>query len=477
VPVLEALAYRLRTAELLLVLDNCEHLIDACAGLVAALLAGAPGLRVLVTSREPLGVPGEAICPVPPLPVPPGDAGTADVAAAPAVRLFADRASSARAGAEVLASSVAVIGRICRELDGLPLAIELAAARASVLSVPEIEAHLADKFAFLAYRRPTADPRHQGLRAAIDWSYHLLPAAEQVTLAQLSVFAGGFALAQAAQVCCGGDRAQALDTVDRLASKSLLVAETAGPWTRYRMLETIRQYAAGHLADAGETAHAQERHAEAFLGLAEREPDLAVLSAEQENFRAALGWALSQDSDTGPRLARALSRFWLARGFLYEAQGWLERALIADPADPWLRADLHRLRGAVLYAAGDLEQAQAALARGLQVATAAGLPAIQARIGSCRPKSRFCRAAPSLKPSRRARRLRRYWSPAGTLRAWPRRGCRSASCGARVVTAWLPNKPSSGPPPGPGEAATTARSRSLKPGWRFSSGACPCRPR
>ena len=312
---------------------------------------------------------------MPPLPVPPGDAGPVDVAAAPAVRLFADRASSARAGAEVLASSVAAI---CRELDGLPLAIELAAARASVLSVPEIEAHLADKFAFLAYRRPAADPRHQGLRAAIDWSYHLLPAAEQRTLAQLSVFAGGFALAQAAQVCCGGDRAQALDTVDRLASKSLVVAETAGPWTRYRMLETIRQYAAGHLADAGGTAHAQERHAEEFLGLAEREPDLAVLSAEQENFRAALAWALSQDSDTGPRLARALSGFWLARGFLYEAQGWLERALTAGPADPWLRADLHRLRGAVLYATGDLEQA---LAQGLQVATAGRLPAIQARIG------------------------------------------------------------------------------------------------
>jgi DNA-binding SARP family transcriptional activator len=142
VPVLEALAYRLRSAELLLVLDNCEHLIDACAGLAAALLAGAPGLRVLATSREPLGVPGEAICPVPPLALPAGDAGPADVAAAPAVRLFADRASAARAGADVLASAVAVTGRICRDLDGLPLAIELAAARASVLSVAEIEAHL-----------------------------------------------------------------------------------------------------------------------------------------------------------------------------------------------------------------------------------------------------------------------------------------------------------------------------------------------
>ena len=153
VPVLEALRYRFRSADLLLVLDNCEHLLDACAGLAAALLSSAPGLRVLATSREPLGVPGEAAYPVPPLAVPPEDADPADMAAAPAVRLFADRASAARAGTEVLASSVAVIGRICRELDGLPLAIELAAARASALSVAEIEAHLADKFAILAYRQ------------------------------------------------------------------------------------------------------------------------------------------------------------------------------------------------------------------------------------------------------------------------------------------------------------------------------------
>src|SRR5262249_35477056 len=208
----------------------------------------------------------------------------------------------------------------------------------------------------------------------IDWSYHLLPAAEQRTLAQLSVFAGGFALAQAAQVCCGGDRAQALDTVDRLASKSLVVAETAGPWTRYRMLETIRQYATGHLAGAGETAHAQERHAEAFLGLAEREPDLAVLSSEQENFRAALGWTLSQDSDTGPRLARALSGFWLARGFLYEAKDWLERALATGPADPPLHADLLRLLGTVLFEIGDFRQADTVLTEGCDGSAAVGAP-------------------------------------------------------------------------------------------------------
>jgi predicted ATPase/DNA-binding SARP family transcriptional activator len=381
VPVLEALAYRLRSAELLLVLDNCEHLLDACANLAVALLADAPGLRVLATSREPLGVPGEAICPVPPLAVPPEDAGPADVAAAPAVRLFADRASAARAGAEVLASSAAVIGRICRELDGLPLAIELAAARASVLSVEEIEAHLTDKFAFLAYRRPAAGgPRHQALKAAIDWSYQLLPTAEQAALGQLSVFAGGFALAQAAQVCCGGDQSAAVDVVDQLASKSLLAADTTGPQARYRMLETIRQYAAARLADAGQTEEIRRRHAAAFLDLAEQEPGLAVLSREHDNFRAALGWALSHGSDTGPRLARALGGFWEARGFPLEEQTWLERALATGPADPWLRAELLRLLGTVMCSLGDMDRADAILSEGSQVAAAAGLPAVQARI-------------------------------------------------------------------------------------------------
>jgi non-specific serine/threonine protein kinase len=193
--------------------------------------------------------------------------------------------------------------------------------------VEEVEAHLADRFRFLAYRRPVADPRHQALKAAIDWSYELLPAAEQDVFRQLSVFAGDFALAQAAQVCCGGDEAAAFDLVDRLASKSLAVAETAGSQTRYRLLETIRHYAAGRLAETGDTGPARRRHAEAFLALAERERDLAVLAGEHDNFRAALSWSLPEDGETGPRLARALGGFWLARGLLQEAQDWLERTL------------------------------------------------------------------------------------------------------------------------------------------------------
>jgi predicted ATPase/DNA-binding SARP family transcriptional activator len=379
VPVLEALRFRLRSAELLLVLDNCEHLLDASAQLAGALLAGAPGLRVLATSREPLSIPGEVACPVPPLALPAERADASVSAGTPAVQLFLDRRTAARGGAGLAGAPVALIGRICRELDGLPLAIELAAARTGTLSVEEVAAHLADRFAFLAYRRPAADPRHQGLQAAIEWSYGLLPAAEQRVFGQLSVFAGGFVLAQAAQVCCGGDEATAFDLVDRLASKSLVVADSAGGETRYRLLETIRHYAAGRLAETPDAGPARRRQAEAFLALAERERDLAVLAREHDNFRAALSWSLPEDSQTGPRLARALGGFWLARGFLQEGQDWLERALAAGPTDPRLRADLLRLLGMTLLYT-DPERSEATLSQGYRIANAAGLHAVQARI-------------------------------------------------------------------------------------------------
>jgi predicted ATPase/DNA-binding SARP family transcriptional activator len=380
VAVIEALRYRLRSAELLLVVDNCEHLLGGCAALAVALLASAPGLRVLATSREPLGVPGEAVYPVPPLAVPPETADVQVLARAPAVRLFLARAA-ARAGAGVEAAPVPVVAGICRELDGLPLAIELASARAGVLSVQEIQAHLGDKFRFLAYRRPVADPRHQALKAAIGWSYELLPEHERRVFRALSVFAGGFDLQAVAAVCCGGDQAAALDLVDQLASKSLVVAEPWQDGTRYRLLGTIHQYAADRLAEAGEAGQARRRHAETYLQLAERERKLPVLMREQDNFRAALDHAFSGGGgETGPRLAHALGSFWLARGLFQEGQAWLERALTVGPADLRLRADLLRLLGTVLFEIGDLRQAQAVLTEGCDVAAAAGAPAVQARI-------------------------------------------------------------------------------------------------
>ena len=304
---------------------------------------------------------------VPPLGVPAESADAADLALSPAVRLFADRASAARAGSD-MAVAADTVGRICRALDGLPLAIELAAARTSALSVAEIEQHLADKFRFLAHRRPVSDARHQTLKTAIDWSYQLLPAPERAFLRALSVFAGGFRLSEAAQVCCAGDGAAALDLVDSLVSRSLVVAETSGAGTRYRLLETIREYAAGQLAEAGEADGVRLRHATVYLGLAERERGPDVLSAEHDNFRAALGWSLGRESEIGPRLAAALGDFWLSRGFYQEERSWLERALATLSADGPLRADLLRLLGTVLWAAFDLERAGAVLAEGMQIA-------------------------------------------------------------------------------------------------------------
>jgi predicted ATPase/DNA-binding SARP family transcriptional activator len=382
-PVTEALRYRLRSADLLLLLDNCEHLLDACTELSGALLRSSPGLRVLATSREPLGLPGEVTYQVRPLAVPPEHADS-DAATAPAVQLFLDRASAARGGAPADAGLVGVAGRISRKLDGLPLAIELAAARMGTLSAAEIEAHLSDLFRFLAYRRPAGDPRHQALQAAMDWSYELLSPDERRMLRELSVFAGGFGLAQVAEVCTGGDAAAALEVIDRLASKSLVTTETAEDATRYRLLETVRQYAADRLAAAGGTQAARELHALAFLHLAERERGLSALSREHGNFRAALEWSLAQGGQArhpGPQLAHALGDFWLARGLLAEGRNWLERALVAPAADQGLLAGLLRLLGATLYEAGDLDAAEAVLSKGSGDAAAAGTPAVGARIG------------------------------------------------------------------------------------------------
>ena len=225
--VLEALGHRLRSAELLLVLDNCEHLLDACAQVAGALLRGAPGLRILATSREPLGMAGEVIYLVRPLAVPDEVTDVRATAQAAAVRLFLDRGSAARGGTAEVAPAV-VAGRICRKLDGLPLAIELAAARMGTLSAEEIEAHLADRVAFLSYRRPAPGSRHQGLQAAMDCSYNLLTGEEREVFDELSVFAGSFGLAQLAGVCAGGDQAAALEVIDRLAGKSLVSVAPAG---------------------------------------------------------------------------------------------------------------------------------------------------------------------------------------------------------------------------------------------------------
>ena len=384
-PLLEVLTGYLRTTELLLVLDNCEHVLEACAGLVERLLQDVPSLHVLATSREPLGVPGEVDYALSPLAVPGDDLGPEELMEFASVRLFVERASASRAGFASTGGTVAAVARICRDLDGLPLAIELAAVRAKSLSAEEIAAHLDQRFDFLKFWRRVAVPRHQTLRATMDWSYDLLSEPEQQTLRQLSGFAGGFTRSTCACVCTGGDETKAVDLLARLVERSLVVAEPGEGETRYRLLETVRQYAAERLAAAGEADETSRTHAEAFLHLAEEafqpgRDGLSLLAREQGNLRAALEWSFASSHQIGPRLARALGRFWLARWQLVEGRAWLDRALATHRTEDGLRAALLGLLGAVLEQTGDLTEAEGTLAEGLRIADDAGDSVLVARL-------------------------------------------------------------------------------------------------
>jgi tetratricopeptide (TPR) repeat protein len=274
----------------------------------------------------------------------------------------------------------------------------------------------------LRYSQPVADSRHQTLEAAIDWSHDLLAEDERKVFRELSVFAGGFTLPAAAAVCCGGDTADALDVIDRLVSKSLAEAQPDVDQTRYRLLATIREYAADRLAESGTADQARMRHAITYLALAERERDLPVLAREHDNFRAALEWSLSAGLRIGPRLAAALGSFWLARGFLHEAGRWLECAQPVSAFDAGLRADLLRLHSAVLFETGELDRARDSLSEGWAIAEAAGCGpcgrGISCRLaeimvlagGSTRGALRQCREAAEL--------LESEGDSAGAAEAW-----------------------------------------------------------
>jgi predicted ATPase/DNA-binding SARP family transcriptional activator len=390
----EALCGRLRDRELLLVLDNCEHVLDASTEMVGALLSGSPKLRVVATSREPLGLVGEVVYAVSPLAVPTESGATESTRSSPAVQLFLERAIPARGRGELDEEDLAVVGRICQELDGLPLAIELAAARTRALAVNEIETHLEDRFRFLRYWRRVAVARHQTLQATMDWSYELLGDEERRVLRELSVFAAGFGLAPVADICFDGDTGAALDIVESLVVKSLVVAETLGASsTRYRLLETVREYAGHRLAEAGEADVARRRHALSFLATAEREPDFSQLAQEQDNLRAALEWAVSAEPELGPRLARSLADFWLMRGLLQEARSWLERLLASTGISEELVAELLGLLGLLLYERGELDQSEAVLSQGLAIAGSLRLTGLEARLRVRRADARATRGS------------------------------------------------------------------------------------
>jgi len=326
----------------LLILDNCEHVVAAAAALADEVLAGCPGVRVLVTSREPLRITGEALWPVPPLPVPPapGDGGSSQIAGYAAVRLLADRATAVRPDFRVDEAAAGDVARICRALDGMPLAIELAAARLRTLSAAQLAERLDTRFELLTGGSRTAVPRHQTLRAVVDWSWELLSEPEQVLARRLATFPGGATLTAAEQVCQDAalPAEAVLPAVFGLVEKSFLTVDENGE-PRYRMLETLRAYCAERLAEAGEEDQARRAFATHFLQLAETaDPMLRGsqqhiwmrrLAAEQDNIHAALRWAIDRrDAALALRFGQALGWFWLLRGQRRES-GALAREILA----------------------------------------------------------------------------------------------------------------------------------------------------
>jgi predicted ATPase/class 3 adenylate cyclase len=389
---LDSLTDYLRSKSLLLLLDNCEHLIAAAADLVGALLVTSPRLVVVASSREALGVPGEIVFQVPSLSLP--QALSADeheetptarfeaIAASESVRLFLDRATAVLPSFQLTPANAPAVAEICQRLDGIPLAIELAAVRVTVLSVDEVARKLGDRFRLLTGGRRTALPRQQTLQALIDWSWDLLADADRRLLARLSVFAGGWTLDAATAITWprgegekvspsvrsdgadGDAQLETLDGLSRLVDRSLVIVEHADE-TRYRMLETVRQYARDRLAATGEAIPLRDRHLSFFVDLAVQAgpalvgpdmlPALARLDAETDNLRSALEWSFEANADRALQLSAALMPYWRSRSLGFESTERLgkaaELALSLPDPDPVANRERAILHASVLAAA------------------------------------------------------------------------------------------------------------------------------
>jgi non-specific serine/threonine protein kinase len=398
---------------LLLILDNCEHLIESCARLVSSLLSGGGNLRVLATSREPLGIPGEVVQRVAPLAVPPDGrpAAPAELWRTDAVQLFLERAKAAAPSFALTEQNAAVVAQICRCLDGVPLALELAAARLGVLSVDRLAERLDQRFLLLTGGSRTALPRHQTLAALVSWSYDLLPEPERRLFDRLSVFVGGFTLEAAEAVCAEaaecwvlgtaeekgdlppGPRTQypaaTLDLLQHLVDKSLVVADQGPNGTeRYRLLETLRQFGQAKLAEREEATEIQRRHARYFLDRADQ-PErwmessgfpawLASLEPEQGNLRQVLRWALGDGQHPGAdlllglRLICALGLYWFTRGPQAEGRDWAVAALERAPDAPLAQRAEVAIAGALnAMNADDLDAAGRLAEEGIRLGQAA----------------------------------------------------------------------------------------------------------
>ncbi|MEO8302973.1 MAG: tetratricopeptide repeat protein [Betaproteobacteria bacterium] len=392
-PLLETICEHARSQQTLVLLDNCEHVLIACAGLANALLRAGPEVGILATSREPLRTAGERTYMLPALHLPDPKSDLATFVRADAVRLFVERARLQQPDFAVSPQHLPAVAKICTRLDGIPLALELAAARVGTLSVETIAARLDDRFGLLKRGDRMAMPRQQTLKALIDWSYDLLDATEKSLFARLSVFASGWTLDAAEAVCADGALAQSdvLDVLDRLVQKSLVVVHEAEE--RYGFLETIRDYARNRLTDSGQTEPLRARHHRYFLALAEAaEPSwrgridelrwLRSLEAEHANLRAALHWSIEQPGlvANAVRLCGALGHFWRVRGHWREGRDWCSDALRKDagasPNDVRAKA---LLSAAMMNARlGETSAAEALAVQALALAREAGNRVLEA---------------------------------------------------------------------------------------------------
>jgi non-specific serine/threonine protein kinase len=361
-PLLKTLLNFLQTKKLLVVLDNCEHLIEACARFADAVLRSCAHTHILATSREPLGIGGEVVWRVSSLQTPDTAAGHAatEVIRFPAARLFVDRAKLARDSFEITDGNAAFVAQICRQLDGVPLAIELAASRIKAMQIEQIVARLDDRFRLLTGGSRIAARHQQTLRSTIDWSYGLLSEPERALLRRLSVFAGGWTLGAAEDICAGGQVLDVLNTLTQLLDKSLVVLDEQANEPRYKMLETIRQYAHEKLVESDNVLALCDGYLRHYASFAESiEPNFyhpdqakwyARADSELDNSRAALTWALQSDNvDQGIRLVCALHRYWVARVYWMEATDWLQRLLALGPG-----AVPTPLRAKALFVAGHI---------------------------------------------------------------------------------------------------------------------------
>ena len=381
---LELLAGYLRDTELLLVVDNCEHVLAASAELVDAIVSAAPGVRVIATSREPLSIAGEHVLPIPPLDLPPPHTALPlqHLAQNEAVKLFAERAAAASGSFELTEANRAAVVDLCRRLDGLPLAIELAAVRTRVLAVEQILDRLSDRFHLLVGGGHAALPRHQTLQTAIDWSYDLLTPAEQSLLRGMCAFAGLFTLNDVQAVCAPTDAA-ALDLLSSLVDKSLVHKEDARGFATYRLHETMREYAIQRMLEAGELETLRARWTEYYVTTAQAmaldsryhlDEWLRWADLEIDNMRAVLHHCvLDPDVRNGIVLVTSLSWFWITRATT-EGVRWIDELLARGSAEPETMAWTYFIRGFLAVLQGDWAVAQPSIARSIEVARAAQLP-------------------------------------------------------------------------------------------------------